>query len=203
MNQKLIHFQRAWVNNVYMLKNLFTSNARVKLLTLFLMNPDEEYFVRELTRKLDEQINSIRRELDNLKKIGLLKSRARKRRKFYTVNKNFILYRELRSIIIKITNSSDNLIKKISKLGKVDFLLISGIFVQKDAPVDLLLAGDIKKEDLEKFLDTLETKEAIKFSVLDTKDFIYRLKCRDKFILDLIQDPDNIIGINKVEKHLE
>ena len=186
-----------------MLKSLFTSNARVKLLTLFLLNPDKEYFVRELTRELDEQINSVRRELDNLKKVGLLRSRARNRRKFYSVNKNFILFRELRSIIIKITNSSDNLIKNIAKMGKVDFLLISGIFVRKDAPVDLLVSGDLSKEELEKFLDTLETKQAIKFSVLDTKDFVYRLKCRDKFILDLIQDPDNIIGMNKLEKHLE
>ena len=186
-----------------MLKNLFTSNARVKLLTLFLLNPEREYFVRELTRELDEQINSVRRELDNLKKVGLLKSRARNRRKFYSVNKGHILFRELRSIIVKITNSSDNLIKNIAKLGKVDFLLVSGIFVRKDAPVDLLVAGDLDKDELEKFLDTLETKDAIKFSVLDTKDFIYRLKCRDKFILDLVQDPDNIIGINKIEKHLE
>ena len=51
-----------------LLKGLFTSNTRIKLLTLFLLNPDEEYFIRELTRKLEEQINSVRRELDNLKK---------------------------------------------------------------------------------------------------------------------------------------
>lgn len=185
-----------------MLKDLFTSNARVKLLTLFLLNPDKEFFVRELTRELDEQINSIRRELDNLKKMGLLKSRLRNRKKFYYVNRNFLLYRDLRSIIIKVTNSSDNLIKNIAKMGQVDFLLVSGVFLQKDSPVDLLVAGDLDKDELEKFLDTLEADEPIKFSVLDTKDFVYRLKCRDKFILDLIGDSDNIIGINKLEKYL-
>ena len=191
----------SWVNNVYMLKHLFTSGARVKLLTIFLLNPDGEYYVRELTRLLDEQINSIRRELDNLKKIGLLKSRAKNRRKYYSVNKNFILFRELRNIIIKASNTSDNLISQIRKMGKPEFLLISGLFMNKDSDVDLLVVGEIEKEKLGNFLDTLETHRSIRFSTLTTQDFLYRLKCRDKFILDLIQDQDNIIGINKLEKH--
>ena len=181
-----------------MLKHLFTSKARVKLLTIFLLKPDDEYFVRELTRALDEQINSVRRELDNLKKLGLLKSRAKNRKKFFMVNKNFVLFNELRSIIIKATNSSENLIKNITKMGDVDFLLISGAFLQRETAVDLLVVGKVDKENLGKFLDTLETAEPIKFSVLTTEDFLYRIKCRDQFILDLIQDPANMIGINKL-----
>ena len=181
-----------------MLKHLFTSKARVKLLTIFLLKPDDEYFVRELTRELDEQINSIRRELDNLKKLGLLKSRAKNRKKFFMVNKNFVLFNELRSIIIKATNSSENLIKNITKMGDVDFLLISGAFLQRETAVDLLVVGKVDKENLGKFLDTLETAEPIKFSVLTSEDFLYRIKCRDQFILDLIQDPANMIGINKL-----
>jgi DNA-binding transcriptional ArsR family regulator len=172
------------------------------MLTLFLLNPDKEYFVRELTRELDEQINSIRRELENLKKIGLLRSRVRARKKYYTVNKKHILYHDLRNIIIKITNSSENLIKSISKMGRIDFLLISGVFIQKDSPVDILIAGDVDKAKLESFLDKLESKDSIRFSALTTEDFIYRLKCRYQFILDLIQDPDSIIGVNKIESHL-
>ena len=57
-----------------MLKTLFTSNARVKILKQFFLHPNEQFFVRELTRILDEQVNAVRRELDSLKKIGLLKS---------------------------------------------------------------------------------------------------------------------------------
>ena len=114
------------------------------------------------------------------------------------VNKNFILYNELRSMIIKATNSTENLIKNITKMGEVDFLLISCVFFQRESAVDLLVVGKVDKENLGKFLDTLETPEPIKFSVLTTEDFVYRLKCRDQFILDLIQDPANMIGINKL-----
>jgi len=185
-----------------MLKHLFTSKARVKLLTIFLLRPDEEYFVRELTRELDEQINSIRRELDNLKKMGLLKSKARNRRKFYSVNKHFVLFNELRTIILKANGPIEALIKSITKMGEVEFLLLSGVFLQKESPVDLLLVGDLDKEDLEKFLDTLENPEPIKFSILKKDDFEYRVKCRDQFIVDLIQDPANMIAVNKLEMEL-
>lgn len=185
-----------------MLKNLFTSKARIKLLSLFLLNPEEEYFVRDLTRRLDEQINSVRRELDNLKKMGLLKSRSKARKKFYSVNTQHILYRDLRNIIVKARTSSENLIKNITKLGQIDFLLLAGVFLKKEDPVDLLIVGELDKEALEKYLDTLETAEPIKFTILEAKDFIYRLKGRDQFILDLIQDPGNIVGVNKLEAAL-
>lgn len=181
-----------------MLRHLFTSKARVKLLTIFLLKPDGEYFVRELTRQLDEQINSVRRELDNLKKLGLLKSRTKNRHKFYAVNKNFILFNELRSIIIKAQNGPENVIKNLSKMGDVQFLLLSGVFLQKDTPVDLLVVGETDKEKLAKFLDTLETSSPIKFSILSKEDFLYRIKCNDQFILDLLKDSSNLIGIDKI-----
>ncbi len=179
-----------------MLKHLFTSKARVKLLTVFLLNPDEEYFVRELTRDLDEQINSVRRELDNLKKMGLLKARNKNRKRFYSVNKKFLLFRELKSIIVKGTQSMDPLVKEIAQMGEIDFLLISGSFLKKESPVDLLVVGEVDKDKLESFLDRMESKEPIRFSILSTKDFLYRLECRDHFILDLINDEENIIAID-------
>ena len=181
-----------------MLKHLFTSKARVKLLTIFLLKPDGEYFVRELTRELDEQINSVRRELDNLKKLGLLKSRAKNRHKFYSVNKDFVLFKELRRIIVKANPEIDAVVKNIQKMGQVDFILVSGVLLQKESPVDLLVAGEVNKEALEKYLDSLENQEPIKFSVLKSDDFLYRLKCQDKFILGLVEDPDNMIAVNKL-----
>lgn len=163
------------------------------------MKPDGEYFVRELTRELDEQINSIRRELDNLKKMGLLKSRAKNRRKFYSVDKSFVLFNELRSIFIKANPGIESLLRNIQKLGDIQFLLVSGVFLQKESPVDLLVAGEVDKEKLEKYLDTLENQEPIKFSILKKDDFIYRLKCQDKFILELVQDPTNMIAVNELQ----
>ena len=78
------------------LKALFSSQTRVKLLSTFLLHPESEYFIRELTRLLGEQINSIRRELENLRRIGLVKARHRNRKKYYKVDTEFSLYQDLR-----------------------------------------------------------------------------------------------------------
>lgn len=184
-----------------MLSRLFTSKARVKLLTIFLLNPTEEYFVRELTRKLDEQINAVRRELENLKKLGLLKSRNRNRRKFYTVNDRFVLFRDLRNLFLKAVNSHDHLVKKIQKIGDFDFILLSGIFFNKnEAEVDLLLVGNVDKDALTSFLSReLDFEREIKFTLLTKDDFAYRLKYNDRFLSQLLADEENLIAWNRLE----
>lgn len=187
-----------------MLKRLFTSKARIKLLETFLLNPDGEFFIRELTRKLDEQINSIRRELGNLKAFGLLRSRFRNRKKFYVANKHFILFNELRSIFMKASATLENIAKKLQKLGKIDLLIISGIFLEKNTQTDLFIVGEIDKKELEDFVTReLELKRPIKMSVINKEDFLYRLKVNDKFVHELLSDPENIIAVNKLEKYLE
>jgi DNA-binding transcriptional ArsR family regulator len=184
-----------------MLKRLFTSNTRIKLLTLFLLNPDEEYFIRELTRRLDEQINSIRRELDNLKKMGLLKSKEKNRKKYYIVNKNFVAFHELKSIILKAQGDKDALIKKIAQMGNVDVMILSGLFVEKESPLDLLLVGTLDRQALEDYLNNeLETGRPVRYSILTRDDYLYRRQCKDKFLHDLVEDTENIIAINRLEK---
>ena len=158
-----------------MLKALFSSNTRIKLLHTFLLNPDEEFFIRELTRKLDEQINSIRRELDNLKKIGLLRSKLRNRKKYYYINRDFLIFDELRDIIIKASSTDEQMARKIAKMGDVELMTLSGIFIGKDSPVDLLIVGDIDKNKLQKYLsESSKTKKGVKFAIISKKDFIFK-----------------------------
>jgi predicted transcriptional regulator len=184
-----------------MLKRLFTSTTRVKLLTIFLLNPEQEFFIRELTRELNEQINSIRRELDNLKGLGLLKTKEKNRKKYYIINKNFTLYPELKSIILKSMSNKEEISKKISALGTVEVLIFSGLFVNKDTLIDLLIVGQLNKAKLEDYLSSeLDTSRPIRFSIMSSDDFIYRRQCKDKFLTELLESPDNIITINKLEK---
>lgn len=183
-----------------MLKQLFTSNTRIKLLTVFLMNTEEEYFIRELTRKLNEQINSVRRELDNLKKIGLLKSRTKNRKKYYYVNTDFILIEELKAIIIKALSSNETLAKDISKMGEVKLLALSGLFTNRETTsVDMLIVGNVDRERLAKYINSdIKTKRPIKFSIMSEVDYKYRLDCNDQFISDLVNDPSNQLPIKKI-----
>lgn len=183
-----------------MLKRLFTSNTRIKLLTVFLMNPEKEFFIRELTRKLNEQINSVRRELDNLKKMGFLKSKAKLRKKYYSVNKNFILLDELKNIIVKVLSSNESLAKDIEKMGEVKLLALSGLFLDKETEtVDMLIIGNVDRERLSQYINNeLRTKRPVKFTVMSEEDYKYRLQCRDRFVTEIIENVDNQILINRL-----
>lgn len=187
-----------WIQK--MLKKLFGSGSRVKILKQFFGNPEEEFFIRELTRVLDEQINSMRRELENLENIGMLKSVERNRKKYYRLNPHFSLYHELASIIRKNQESNDELLKKISKLGNIDILILMGNFIDKNSDTDVFLVGDINKSDLQSFLDEHFPDESLRFSLMSRDDFLYRITLKDKFVKDVFKDKDNIILKNKLKK---
>jgi len=168
-----------------------------------LVNPDNEYFVRELTRVLNEQINSIRREVDNLKKIGLLTSRAKNRKKYFKLNASCLIYEELKNLFLKTMDAKDALIRKLSKLGEIEFILMSGVFLKKESPVDLLIVGTVDHSVIESFLDKeVDSRNPIRFSVMSKQDFLYRVDCNDMFVTKLLKDKSNIVGINKLTKQL-
>ena len=182
------------------LKALFSSQARIKLLKTFLINPDKEFFIRQLTRLLDEQINSIRRELDNLKKIGAVRSRVKNRKKFFHINKNFILYSELRSIFVKISANDNNIKKDIENIGEIDLLVLAGQFVNDaTSEIDLLVVGDVVSKKIEDYIEKDLNKTDVKFSVLTRADFDYRLDVKDVFIMKILKNANNVFLINKIK----
>ena len=84
-----------------MLDKLITSKTRRKLLTIFLTNPGSKFYLRELSRKTNEQVNAVRKELNKLCDMGLLKTEKIANLHYYCVNREFALFNELRNIIIK------------------------------------------------------------------------------------------------------
>lgn len=161
--------------------------------------------MRELTRLLDEQINGVRRELANLKKIGLLRMRSRDRKKYYFLNKDFPIYTELRDIFLKSVFDKDNLSATLKELGEVDYLMLSGIFTgNKYSQVDLLVVGDIDKDTLAQFIDSLSREqEQIRYSLMTTENFLYRHEYQDAFVTTLLTDHRNSVAINKLQKFLK
>lgn len=111
---------------VYMVDQLFGSKTRVKLLKFFFANQDEEFFVRELTRLLDEQINSIRRELINLADAGVVKSITKENKVFYRLNKDGELYEGLDKILSPKAEATSENVKEV-KGGKA----VAGAVLEK------------------------------------------------------------------------
>ncbi len=185
------------------LKALFSSQTRVKLLSTFLLHPENEYFIRELTRLLGEQINSIRRELENLRRIGLVKARHRNRKKYYHVDTEFPLFHDLRNIFSKEVQSESPLISSLKRLPGVQLILLAGSFAGTESKVDLLIVGPVQRELLEALLLQDPAHKNVKYSIFSEADFLYRLSLKDRFIQEILHDPRHLIVLNTIQKQIE
>src|SRR4051812_29356734 len=120
-----------------MVEQLFGSKTRVKLLQLFYSNPNRSFYVREITRKIDEQINSVRRELANLLSIGIISSDNNNNRLYYEVDQKYEYYEPLAAIFgnHKMTKSSsvpteETQAQDLRILGNIDLALYTGQFTR-------------------------------------------------------------------------
>src|SRR3989344_4423476 len=104
-----------------MLKDLFISKTRVKLLQVFLSNPGRIFYVRELVRAVGEQINAVRAELARMERVGMLISELRANRKFHGFRKDYVYFDELTRLVSKSTGLGGAIIKERNKLGKIRF----------------------------------------------------------------------------------
>ncbi|TSC57279.1 MAG: hypothetical protein Greene041619_1247 [Candidatus Peregrinibacteria bacterium Greene0416_19] len=185
------------------LKALFSSQTRVKLLSTFLLHPEQEYFIRELTRLLGEQINSIRRELENLRRIGLVKSRHKNRKKYYHVDMDFVFFAELRNMFSKEIQAESPVVASLKKLSGVSLVVLAGTFTGTESKVDLLIVGSVKKEVLEALLLQEQNLKNVKYSIFPQPDFLYRLSLKDRFIQEIVNDPRHLIVHNTIQKEME
>ncbi|MCX6780215.1 MAG: hypothetical protein NT034_03485 [Candidatus Magasanikbacteria bacterium] len=151
-----------------MLEHLFGSTTRLKLLRLFFNNPDRAYFVRELSRAIDTQLNAVRRELANLEEFGVVKQVpfgeskeeevGTERSKYYKLNNEFFLNEELGMLLSKTQlveeRSFIDLIRK--RCGNIRTMILTGFFTQADVSTDILLVGEIKPVPLAKIIRDFE-----------------------------------------------
>jgi len=185
------------------LEKLFRSKAEIKLLRLFLNNPDKGYALSEIISKLKINSSLARKEINNLIKIKFLVLRKKAKKNYYCVNRDFIFYDELKRLIFKANPASSDKIKsQVVKLGRIRFVLISGILINSEkGRIDIVIIGEhISKNKLKNFLADIEAEvgKSINYSCMTTDEFRYRKSMFDKFIIDVFEDPHKIL-INKLK----
>lgn len=180
-----------------MIEQLFGSKTRVKLLRIFLTNPKTDYFVRELTRKIKERINSVRRELENLETIGLVTSHEEGHKKFYRVDRDFILFPELQSLILKSQLTVEkNLARKIKGMGQISYLTLTGIFTNvPDTQTDILIVGKVNRTKLKRLVGSFQRDfdKKIRYTVMSRREFEYRNDLTDKFLFHILENKKIVI----------
>lgn len=179
-----------------MIDALFGSKTRVKLLHLFLNNPGKAFYVREITRLIDEQINSVRRELANMMSVGIVTSDSAENKLYYEVNQRYEYYVPLRTIFsdqkdisTEKTTSTYSWHDKLRELPGVRIAVISGVLVKgSTSSIDVLVVGDINSARFKKIIKAAEAIESreLNYVTLSYDDFYYRLSVRDKFVTEII-----------------
>jgi len=193
-----------------MIEQLFGSKTRVKLLQLFYSNPNRSFYVREITRKIDEQINSVRRELANLLNIGIIVSDNTNNRLYYEVNQKFEHYQPLQQIFgqpeegapvaapskgqaaTPKTSGHD----KLKSLGNVDLVILTGQFTRDErSGADMLIVGDVNPNALQKFVAELESQENkdIRYVHMTSEDFLYRRQIKDRFTTNVLESKKQVL----------
>ncbi|MFH1455026.1 MAG: hypothetical protein ABIF22_01755 [bacterium] len=196
------------------LSTIFGSEARVKIMRLFLFNPEEIFDVDMVCQKSKVNKKILKKELCVLEKASLIKKRSfyktiqkKKRKKIisvkirtrgYYLNQDFSYITALKQLLIKTkTLEGGEIVRRLSRAGKLKLVIISGVFIQnKDSRVDMLIVGNnISKSILNnaiKFIEAQIGKELI-YVYFETQDFQYRLGMHDKLIRDVMDYPHQVL----------
>jgi len=200
------------------LEKLFGSEAKVKILKLFLFNPGEAFDASHAAERSKVSRGVARKEIYNLEKIGFLRSKTyskeirrqknrgmasiRKRTNGWSLDPKFP-YTESLEIFLGNVNPFHHkeIIKKISRACKIQLLILSGLFIKEpDSRVDLLVAGDDLKEGmLENVIKTIESEigREVRYASFETSEFKYRYSMFDKLIRDILDYPHEKV-VNKI-----
>ena len=182
-----------------MLEDLIISRVRVKILQLFFQNLGSMYHVREIVRRVDEEINAVRRELQHLEKAGLFSKEHRANRLFYSLRKDYPLYFDLLNLIAKTSALGGGILKNKAKMGKIKFASISEKFIKNlprsSSDVDLLVVGKVVIPELAQLVRQEEGKreKEINYTVMSEEEFEFRKKRKDPFILNILYSPKLMI----------
>lgn len=202
---------------------LFGSKTRTKLLRLFMSNPNRSFFVREITRKIDEQINSVRRELANMLSLGVITSEESNNKLYYEVDQSYEHYNALRELFTGKTATKtvaakskkepasgkskaqvpDKKSNEVSvdkavwdKVGNIVGIVYSGVLTRDTrSPVDVLIIGDVPVSRAESAVAELEKQEGkeLRYAVVDKDEWAYRRQVNDKFWSQVIVAKNQIV----------
>jgi len=168
------------------------SKTRVKLVTIFLSKPQEMFYVRQLTRQSNEEINAVRRELLRLESLGLVKSEKRGNRLYYYFRKDYLFYYDLIKIVAKTDGLGEEIIKQKNKLGNLKYAFLSGRFIRqmppKEGQVDVLVVGEVVMAQLAALIRKYESllKREINYTVMSEEELDFRYRRKDPFILEVL-----------------
>ncbi len=180
------------------LSKLFGNETKVKVMRLFLFNPEHVFDISDIAKRTKVVMFKVRKEISILERIGLIKRRMTNKSKSrghgFILDPQFSYLTPLQNFLVNVEPlHPKEIIKKISHLGSIKLIIIAGVFIQElESRVDILIVGDgVKRAALEKTIKTLESEigKELRYAYFTTEDFKYRISMFDKLTRDILDYP--------------
>ena len=181
------------------LQKLFGSDARIKLLRLFLFNPRLTLTVPDAAQRARVPERTARKELSLFSTIGLIRRSPTRRGSGirYSINSEFTYLGVLQNLLLNAPERAKDIFDRVRPSGVIKLIVVSGIFVGDwEGRLDVLIVGDrIKDKRLRARMRTLESEigRELRYAMLPSDDFLYRLNMNDKLVRDVLDYPHRIM----------
>lgn len=178
-----------------MLAKLFGSDARVKVLSLFMLNAGNEYYLREIAQKTSLAIRSVQRTVKDLTEIGILQREKRGNSVYFRLRDDVPILSELKAIFLKTVGLGALLRQHLAEQKGIEIAFIYGSVAKGEeeeaSDIDVAIIGDLSSRQLTSKLVKLERElgREINATVFTPIDWRSRREKRDHFVRTLIQEP--------------
>lgn len=178
-----------------MLKALFGSEAKVKVLALFMLHPASEFYLREVARRTGLPVRAAERTLATLTEIGLLHRQERGNNVYFSVNRDSPIFPELKVIFLKTVGLGDLLRAALADQEGIEVAFVYGSYAKnQEAPtsdVDLFIVGSASPRTVAQALGELEreTGREINATVFTPEELARRVRHGDHFSRAVLAGP--------------
>jgi len=189
------------------LKRLFSSGLRVKVLSHFFSHPGEDAYVREIAKVLGESPGTVARELANLEKAGILRSEKIGIQRHYSLDVACPILEDLRGVFLKTTGAGEGLRTALAKLENIEVAFIYGSFAKGDAhaksDIDLMVVGDVGDRQLAPVVAGVEKRlrREVNYTAYARVEILKRLRKKGDFIHEVFSGP-KIVLIGRADDRL-
>jgi len=163
------------------------------ILSIFFTNPNKTFYLRELGRMLEKEPGVFQKDINNLEEEGILKSSFKGKSRFFELNKDYPLYREIYGIIKKTTGIEKMIEQQLKKIPNIKRAFIYGSFAQGTADnfsdIDLIIIGDPPQNKLDSLLPKLEKQfnREINYTLYNQSEF-QRKKNSNPFLKEVLNN---------------
>ena len=180
----------------------FIKNKKGEVLKLFFQNAEQELYLREIARILGKEPGLFQRDIESLVKEGILKDERRANLRYFKLNKDYSLYKEIKQIIFKTLGIGAQLQRLVNDLLEIEQSFIFGSIAKNneyaESDIDLMLIGAVDQDLLISKIDKVEKelKREVNYVLYNKEEILKKLKEKNDFLTKIFKESKIILKGN-------